>query len=562
MQRKNFMLVLLCGLSACQGQIVSEMPLGPSTRTADGPFEPPREQDDLEAIDAQLESTDPTAFEFAIKYFPGLTTNPGPTSLARLTQLELDLTAKDLLGDEQLTSIREYMPNDPRQTNYEYPEHLRIHAANFEPYRQWSDQVASKARPPLPIRECALGNLPCLRTAAASFVRKAFRNAVQEEVVSRFVDFFLERANESTVEEALRDLVRVTLTSPGFIFRDEVGVDANQFLLPPQQLGHLTYALADAPPSAIGFSEADADHPIEQATVERVLASELTREKLMRFFQDWLEIKQSDAFNFSRATYPEFTGEVAVALAQETREFLTRQLSGEAPQLSLVARATEAFVSRETAFLYDVEPPTETAVVATDPERRLGVFSHPGFIASHSGPTDTRLVHRGVFFTRKVMCLELGAPPEGTDTTLAEVANATERQRVEQATQGSPCSGCHQFINPFGFALENFDPIGRWRELDHGLPINASIDVDFFDEGPVSAATAVEALDAFTKSVRFEQCFVRQLFRYYMGRDENAGDDPVLRQMFFEFTTNDQDILGALRVLALSSHFSQRSEVQ
>ena len=66
----------------------------------------------------------------------------------------------------------------------------------------------------------------------------------------------------------------------------------------------------------------------------------------------------------------------------------------------------------------------------------------------------------------------------------------------------------------------------------------------------------------FTRSWRFQQCFARQLFRFYLGRDEVAGDDPVLRQMFFDFANGDQqDIVGMLRTLAAAPSFSRRTEV-
>jgi hypothetical protein len=71
----------------------------------------------------------------------------------------------------------------------------------------------------------------------------------------------------------------------------------------------------------------------------------------------------------------------------------------------------------------------------------------------------------------------------------------------------------------------------------------------------------VEALKAFTRSLRFQQCFARQLFRFYTGREETAGDDPLLRKMFFDFANgNLQDIIGMLRTLASAPTFSRRSE--
>ena len=71
----------------------------------------------------------------------------------------------------------------------------------------------------------------------------------------------------------------------------------------------------------------------------------------------------------------------------------------------------------------------------------------------------------------------------------------------------------------------------------------------------------MDALKGFTGSMRFKQCFVRQLFRFYTGRDETAADDPTLRQMFFGFANNDeQAVVPLLRALASSTSFSQRSE--
>jgi hypothetical protein len=184
-------------------------------------------------------------------------------------------------------------------------------------------------------------------------------------------------------------------------------------------------------------------------------------------------------------------------------------------------------------------------------------------IASHSGPTTTRLVKRGVFFTRKVMCMPLGNPPDDVDTTIPTTSGVTERQKIEQMTLPAKCAGCHASINPFGFMQENYDAIGRWRTTDQGLPIDASISVDFLDEGKLTTSTPVDALRGFTRSLRFQQCFTRQLFRFYMGRREEAGDDPLLRQMFFDFANNgDQDLLRMLRTLASAPIFSQRAEAK
>jgi hypothetical protein len=159
------------------------------------------------------------------------------------------------------------------------------------------------------------------------------------------------------------------------------------------------------------------------------------------------------------------------------------------------------------------------------------------------------------------MCLPLGVPPEDVDTTLPENTEGTERERIESVTTPSRCAGCHNFINPFGFMQESYDAIGRYRTEDNGKPVDASISVDFLDEGKLTTTTSVDALRGFTRSLRFQQCFTRQLFRFYLGRDEVAGDDPLLRQLFFEFAENDsQNIVQMLKSLGNSSLFHARQE--
>jgi hypothetical protein len=259
--------------------------------------------------------------------------------------------------------------------------------------------------------------------------------------------------------------------------------------------------------------------------------------------------------------YAEFTPEVAAAVVDDTRRFLEQQLSLTEPILRDVTEATGALVSAPSAFLYGLKAAPKDGRLALDPAQRLGIFSQPAVIASHSGPTTTRLVKRGVFFTRKVMCLPLGVPPADVNTTIPTSVTGTERERIESLTAEPRCLGCHSFINPFGFMQENYDAMGRFRTTDAGKPINASINVDFLDEGPLSASTPVDALRGFTRSLRFQQCFTRQLFRFYSGRDEAPEDDPLLRQLFFEFAQNDaQNLAKMLQTLASANSFDSRRE--
>jgi hypothetical protein len=512
----------------------------------------------------------PTLSEIALRYFPGQAAQNAPARVVRLTRTQLDLTTRTLLSKVAIDSALTALPNDPLQTNYEYADNLSFNSANFTPFSSWVDQIAAnvKAAPASVIDCAASGNSStCLADRAKSFVRTAFRGTASDAQLARYADLFTASVTAVGLPAATADLVDVTLTAPGYAFRDEVLTDASGLLLPAQRLQHITYTLADGPPEAIGLSSATPDAylgtpELARATFDRVLASPQARDKLMRFFLAWLEVKEPDQFTIAASAFPEFTPAVAAAVVVETKAFLARQLGKAAPKMQDLTESTQSIVSSAEAFLYDVSPPPTPGLVDLDPAKRFGIFTQPAVLASHSGPTTTRLVKRGVFFVRKVMCMPLGAPPAGVNTSVPANAGATERERIETVTAQAQCLGCHAAINPFGFMQENYDAIGRWRTTDEGAPIDASISVNFLDEGPVVTSSPVDALRTFTRSWRFQQCFARQLFRFYTGRDEAAGDDPVLRQMFTEFATGDaQDIVGMLRTLANAATFSRRAGV-
>lgn len=513
----------------------------------------------VEDVDEMMRAEDPVLFDTATHYFPGTETRGGKKRLFRLTRKQLDVTTAALLPGAYAEPATSVMPRDPLQTNYEYSDNLSWNGANLTPYASWVSAIAARVEAdPSSIVDCASANdTACLDQGARRFVTRAFRGAVDDAQLARFSSFFQTSATERGLAAATADLVDVTLTSPGYVFRDEVTTDASGVLSPAQQLQHLSYALADAPPEVLQLSGGVSD-----AAVTAVLASPQAREKLERFFIAWLEIREPQDFGLAANVFPEWTEGVAAAAIGDTRAFIARELSKAEPSLKGLTHASDAFVSPDTGFLYGVTAGAPATVVQLPPAERLGIFSQPAVIASHSGPTTTRLVKRGVFFTRKIMCLPLGAPPDGVDTTVPTTPGATERQRIESITSVQPCAGCHTFINPFGSMQESYDPIGRFRTRDESdLPVDSSIAIDFLDEGPLSTTTTVDALRALTGTARFKQCFARQVFRYYMGRDEEPGDNPVLRQMFFAFAKDDsQDLLGMLRALASSPAFSQRTE--
>jgi hypothetical protein len=562
-------LAALSLLLGCEANITG--PSGSASLGDGGPVTPPTGQSDTPPLvgpsDDELREKDPELFEVAQRYFPGETPKAGRKRMFRLTRQQLDLTTQNLLPKAYGASALGVLPRDPLQTNYEYADNLSFTAASFTPFTQWTDELATRVKAdPRSVIDCAEADSACARGGARELVRRAFRGVVGDATLERFANLFEQSVKQVGFAQAVADLVSVTLTAPGYVFREEVQTEPGGRLRAAQLLQHLSYTLADSPPDALGLTlptSGDRAPTNEElgALARRILVTPAARAKLLRFFSAWLELREPQDFDISTQAFPELTPEVAAAMVDDTRRFLAQQLGTPSPRLRDLTEAEHALVSAPSAFLYGLDAAPPDGKHTPSPAERLGIFSQPAVVASHSGPTTTRLVKRGVFFTRKVMCLPLGVPPADVNTSIPEDVTGTERERIEGVTQEARCLGCHSFINPFGFMQENYDPIGRYRSLDAGKPVDASISVTFLDEGPLTAQTPVEALRGFTRSLRFQQCFTRQLFRFYTGRDETPGDDPLLRRLFFEFARDgSQGITALLEGLASEPSYSSRSE--
>lgn len=507
-------------------------------------------------------------FERARAYFASDDTTPPKKRLFRLTRDQIDITARGLLPGHVARPLKSVMARDPLQTNYEFAEMLAINSANHGALSGWVGGIAASVRKkPEVVSPCAqASDETCLATAARTFVRKALRGDVGADRMQRFVKFFVDGAKSSGVGQAAGDLVEVVLNSPDFLFRKEVDTDATTgTLLPAQRLQALSYMLADAPPDLLGLgTETPEAHVFtaeqKKATVERLLASKEAREKLVRFFKAWLEIREPDEFTISTVEHPEFTKELAQAMTQEADRFLRVELSKPKPRLSDITQPSEAKGAKALETVFKVSVAAGGAKPASDVAgERLGIFSQPAVLASHSGPVGTRPVKRGVFFVRKVMCMELGTPDPALAKTDYKGTFTTERNRIETLTAKKACIGCHKVIDPFGFFQESYDALGRWRTQDNGHPIDTSIAIDFLDEEPRTTAGPAAAIKQLTSSVKFKQCFARQLFRYYMGRQEEPGDEPLLRRMLFELAgREEQDLLGVIRLMALDERLLKR----
>jgi hypothetical protein len=194
-----------------------------------------------------------------------------------------------------------------------------------------------------------------------------------------------------------------------------------------------------------------------------------------------------------------------------------------------------------------------------DSQDRAGVLTHPAWLASHGGnfEDDPSAIHRGRWMFEQLLCVDVPDLPVGVDAMLTlNTTGESARQRMEaQLDNNVQCSGCHNMMNPLGYVFERYNHAGYTRKDDYGdgrggvstlLVLPGGGDAHLGKNMVFN--DAVSMMDAVSKSPRAKRCFVRQSFRYFMGRDETYADACSLDRMEQAYDTKGSmlDMLVAL----------------
>jgi len=199
--------------------------------------------------------------------------------------------------------------------------------------------------------------------------------------------------------------------------------------------------------------------------------------------------------------------------------------------------------------------------------RHAGLLTRAALLVE--GDELTNPIKRGAFVLRSILCRDLHPPSNlpAEALTLPEAdPSLTTRQRFEAKTSPTECAGCHSLFNPFGFLLESFDALGRFRseenvfdeagEIVASLPIDPAVEV-LVGDSQASAATASELGEALAASPLVEECFARHYFRYTYRRDEASGDSCALAAIR-DGGGPDGSLREKLKSVALEPAFRER----
>ena len=240
----------------------------------------------------------------------------------------------------------------------------------------------------------------------------------------------------------------------------------------------------------------------------------------------------------------------------------TRQDSIASEPTSADATSNEA-ISHDKIAISDATVPDEFRRVVLSDQQRAGVLTHPYLLSAFAYHNNTSPIHRGVFLTRNVVGRALKPPPIAVAFKNDEfAADLTMREKITQLTSDSACMACHSVINPLGFALENYDAVGRWRTFEKTKPINAHSPYTTENGEQVDIRSATDIAQLALASESAHRAFFVQFFEPLTKQNPaaygpNTAED--LRAKFEADQYNIQNLMIRIAVMAAMHHQSPAS---
>lgn len=312
-----------------------------------------------------------------------------------------------------------------------------------------------------------------LRDFCKRFAERAFRRPLSADEKQAFVDRQFDEAGDPDL--AVKRVLLFVLKSPRFLY-PEVGNLPEPYAV----ASRLALMLWDSFPDAELLAAAAAGKLSTRAELtaqaERMLRDPRAKAKVRDFLFTWLKLDQPHDLAKDPKRFPGFDAALAADLRTSLELFLDDVVwsSGDLRRLLL---SDEMYVNGRLAKFYGIDLPADAgfAKVKFEPDRRAGVLTHPYLLATLAYHAETSPIHRGVFVARGLLGVTIRPPQEAFTPLAAEQhPNLTTRERVILQTKPAACAGCHETMNPLGFALENFDAGGRFREKENGKPIDAA----------------------------------------------------------------------------------------
>jgi len=404
---------------------------------------------------------------------------------------------------------------------------------------------------------------PCANKIVGDLGSVAYRRPLSSSDLKSLMAFYDQGATEGGFEFGIRSALEAILASPHFVFRVEEtrsGAKAGEsYAIADLDLAsRLSFFLWAQPPDSTLIDLAkrgQLSNPATlQAQAQRMLADPRSEALATRFAAQWLRLQDVEKVHPDALQYPDFRQQLADDMRRETEVFFY-QLVRENRSLLDLFSADYTYVNESLAKHYgmsNVNGPEFRRVNYPDGRRR-GLLGQASILTLTSHANRTSPVLRGKW----VMEVLLGSPPPPPPPNVPDLEKTGEskdgrllstRERMEQHRENPTCRSCHQYMDPIGLALDNFDVIGQWRVRENGAALDTR--GQLYDGTPVSNLEDLQRA-LIKRPTPLIRTFTQNLMAYAIGRRIEYYDQPTIRRITSDaqpggFRMNDF-ILGVVK---------------
>jgi uncharacterized protein DUF1592/uncharacterized protein DUF1588/uncharacterized protein DUF1587/uncharacterized protein DUF1595/uncharacterized protein DUF1585 len=446
--------------------------------------------------------------------------DPGRLVAHRLNRAEYNNTIRDLTGAE--LNLAATFPADDSGYGFDnIGDVLTLSPVLMERYLAAADIIVHtpEARRHIFLcgHESGQDHQPsCARTNLAAFARRAYRRPVTDAEVDRLIGFVhMAERNGDTIEQGVLVAVKAMLVSPQFLFRIE---DDSEVALASRLSYFLWSSMPDEELLRLVEERRLRAPGVLEAQVRRMLADSKSRALVENFTGQWLQLRNLDQVSPDPEVFPGFNTGLRNAMRRETTLFFEAMVREDRSIFDFID-ADFTFLNERLAKHYGIDGVTgpEFRRVTLEGDQRGGVLTQASVLTVSSYPTRTSPVLRGKFLLDNFLNAPPPPPPPGVQALrdLATGAPMPMRARLEQHRTNPVCASCHARMDPLGFALENYDGIGRWRTHDGEFPIDSP--------GPAALRKMIRS-----QPDALRDALASKLLTYALGRGLEPYDQPAV----------------------------------
>jgi len=400
------------------------------------------------------------------------------------------------------------------------------------------------------------------REILSRFLLRAYRRPPTPAELERLIGLVMQaQADGLSWEESMQRGMLVTLVSPKFLFRleldDRPDSPESRPLDDYQLASRMSYFLWSTMPDSELFAMAakgELSNNID-SQVRRMLADPKSIALVDNFAMQWLQLKRLKAVQPDTKLFPAFNDQLRAAMLKET-ELFVEAIIHEDRSITNLVDADFTFVNRQLARHYGIEEAMSKPAQAESRRRRFdrsnefervtlpdkfrgGLLTQASILTVTSNPTRTSPVKRGRWILEQI----LGAPPPPPPPNVPELAEGEQaqltgslRQRLEQHRANPSCANCHAKMDPLGFAFENYNAIGGFRQKDGDFPIETSgvLPGGKTVQGPIELKSIL-----MEQRAKIGRNLAEKLMIYGLGRGLESFDRPAIKKIQDALDKND-----------------------